>query len=263
MAQFTSRNDFRDYILSELGAPQINVELTTTQIDEAIDEAVDYLSRYLYGEINVFKLLPIPISQDKAVYDFKHLYDSEPIDSPQNQIYQRVVNVIDLESGPGGTLGYTVNYYNSPMNQVMTDLIYSGSDPSNYVSQWMMTNYETSMQYLDQMLDMLGGKYYGNYDILTKELTISPTPKESGTGVITVYQKGELLNIYNHIHCKKYAVAKALFMWGRVLSKYQGMNLPDGTVVDGQSKITEGREDMKEILEKLQQEAEQPIFAIG
>ena len=263
MATFATRDDFRNYILEELGAPQLNVELTQTQIDNAIDEAVDMVTRYLYGELNVFKYMIIPIEKDIKTYDFKHLISSEPIDSPANKEYQRVVNIIDLESGPGGSLGYTVNYYNSPLNQVMNDMIYSGQDVGANSSMLAMTNYETAMQYLDMWQDTLGGKYYGNFDILTKEFHITPTPKETGTGVVTVYQRGELIDIYNHIHTKRYAVNKALFLWGQVLSKYEGMVMPDGTVVQGLAKKEEGKTEMKEILELVKTESEQPIFAIG
>jgi hypothetical protein len=263
MSRITTREDFRNYILSELGSPQIHVELTTTQLDEAVDEAVDMITRHLYGEANVFKLIPMPIVSGQAVYDFKHLLASESIDSATNVMYQRVVNVIDLETGPGGSLGHTVNYTNSPLNQVMNDLVYSGSSGGTNTSQMMMVNYETGMQYLDMTLDMLGGKHYGNFDILTQELSIVPTPQHDGTGVITVYQKGDVIDIYNHIHTKRYAFFKALSVWGRVLSKYQGMSLPDGTVVDGNSKREEGQTEVKALVEILRGESEQPIFAIG
>ena len=44
MAQPASKQELRDYCLRQLGAPVLEVNLDDDQIDDAIDDALQYLS---------------------------------------------------------------------------------------------------------------------------------------------------------------------------------------------------------------------------
>ena len=42
MAQPTTRDEFKDWVLRKLGAPVIQINVSDEQVDDRVDEAIDY-----------------------------------------------------------------------------------------------------------------------------------------------------------------------------------------------------------------------------
>ena len=49
MAQPTTREEFKDWILRKLGAPVIQINVADEQVDDRIDEAIDFWRDYHYN----------------------------------------------------------------------------------------------------------------------------------------------------------------------------------------------------------------------
>ena len=49
MAQPTTRNEFKDWVLRKLGAPVIDINVSDEQVEDRIDEAIDYWRDYHYN----------------------------------------------------------------------------------------------------------------------------------------------------------------------------------------------------------------------
>lgn len=49
MAQPTSREEFKDYILRKIGAPVIEINVSEEQVEDRVDEAVSFWRDYHYN----------------------------------------------------------------------------------------------------------------------------------------------------------------------------------------------------------------------
>ena len=49
MAQPTTREEFKDYLLRKLGAPVIEINVADEQVDDRVDEAVSFWRDYHYN----------------------------------------------------------------------------------------------------------------------------------------------------------------------------------------------------------------------
>ena len=58
MAQPNSRSDFKNYLLRQLGAPVLEINVADEQIDDIIDDALQYFhERHFDGVLqNIFKI---------------------------------------------------------------------------------------------------------------------------------------------------------------------------------------------------------------
>lgn len=67
MAKIKTRQDLRNWILRKMGSPRISVELTEDQINDAIDQAVQYYSEFAYGG-TIDGTLPVKVENGKRQY---------------------------------------------------------------------------------------------------------------------------------------------------------------------------------------------------
>jgi hypothetical protein len=51
MAAVTNREEFKAYILRALGAPLINIDVATEQLEDRVDEAISYLQMYYWDGV--------------------------------------------------------------------------------------------------------------------------------------------------------------------------------------------------------------------
>jgi len=78
-----SRSDLKEYIMRRLGAPLISIELTEAHLDDAIDDATEYFSKYvnLNQEFLVLSLDGYESSQQKITQKFSSYIQSVSADS--------------------------------------------------------------------------------------------------------------------------------------------------------------------------------------
>jgi hypothetical protein len=238
MANPSTRQGLVDYCLRALGAPVIEINLDEDQIEDRVDEAIQFYQNYHADAV-------------KRTF-VKHQLTQEDIDNTYITLPERltyVLRVLPLKgSSMMGTDLFSVQY------QMMMSDIYSLRDPGSIV------NYEITKQYMSLIELQLNGMtqqvvfsrhmnrleievdwkhtlHAGQYVIIEGYFTIDPE----------AYR-----DIYNDMALKKYLTALIKKQWGQNLSKFEGMQLPGGVTING----TKIFEEAKAEIEKMEEEFE-------
>jgi hypothetical protein len=224
MALPSTRQGLIDYCLRSLGAPVLEINLDEDQIEDRVDEAIQFYQTY---------------HSDALVRTFyKHQLTQEDIDNtyitlPDELIY--VNRVFQLKgSSMMGTDLFSVQY------QMMMSDIYSLRDPGAIV------NYEITKQYMNMIeLELNGMSQQIIFSRHQNRISIAVDWKNvmrAGQWVIfegyIALEPAQYPKIYNDMILKKYTTALLKRQWGQNLSKFEGMQLPGGVTING-SKIFE------------------------
>jgi hypothetical protein len=98
----TTKQEFKDFILRKLGHPTINIEVTEEQLDDRVDEALEYFYDYHFsGSIKeYFKHLVVANNKSDVVYDCNVVSGGT--------LYANSDNVVFTTSGPGSNAAATL-----------------------------------------------------------------------------------------------------------------------------------------------------------
>lgn len=246
MAEITTLTQMKNYVLRKLGSPVINIEIASVQLEQCIEDGVQIINRYMYGE---------SIYRDYLTFSATSGTDEYSLSGN---------NVTEVFEFVHNTTTNGINTLFSPMNTLLySDWVVKGNYPGAGSSNLSMTNYNISMNYLEEINRMFGREYSVDYRPLSQTLKITPTPIEDLVGIILVYRKSEAVQVYNHPFCKKLCVALAKQQWGMNSSKYSGVQLPGGGSINSERLIDEGKQEEEQILEKIRNESEPIDFFIA
>jgi len=231
-----TKSELRDYIKRQLGCPPLECELTDDQLNDAIDEAVDWYADYGFDG-SERKILLINVKSGATNYDV-----SEDVLSAIRPVASTIV------TGHGiNTLFTAANafWYNGTMaGQSVADV--------DLVSYSMMRDY---IELLDQKMigDMI-------IELLEEDsqIRIYPTPISSGTVAAEVYMKAADTYLYTVNWVRRYATAAAKMIWGAIGSKFDG-ELPTGATLTIREYYDRGKEEKQELLEELTERWTAPV----
>lgn len=241
-----TREDFKAWILTMLGAPLITIELHDTQLEVAIDNAVEMFTKYC--------------TQDQE-YFAANLFDyQEGVGFKLPDNVQGVFTTYDSVMG-----SQSVDTLFSIPNQMYNAGIYPFAQGAGSSSDW--TTYELAMQSVEFAKHMTGGGFGYNYNPRTKMLILTPDPIKSINGggvdfsggdasftpgwvVVGCYTIREDTMQYGEDWVKKYALAESKIILGKVRKKFEGMQMLGGGTIDT-SVGDEGITERDELIEKL------------
>ena len=246
-----TKTELKDYALRRLGYPTIDINVATEQLDDLIEEAIDYYQEYHYnGSYQTFMRIEVTEAIRTAAKSFTQ-EGSTPLYGQNNFV-----------STPPGTLGVNHVYTNIgassivPGNifnikyQIFLNDIYSMTHGQilHYflTSQYLETldfvtnsqanrrvkwNEHSNRLYLDfDWQDLTAGDY------IMVDMTMRQDP--------TVYT-----DMFNDNWLKDYVEALFQQQWGRNLSKYDGIQMLGGVTLNGRQ-ILEDASTFKSDLEK-------------
>jgi len=228
MAQPTTRQEFKDWVLRKLGAPVIDINVSDEQIDDRIDEAVDYWRDYHYNG-------------SQLVY-MKHQITQENKDN----------GYIDL---PTGILGIS-GIFN------MQSSISTGSGIFNVQYQFVLnnleditgyniTNYYMSMSHLEFLQEMLVGKPMIRYNKHVNKLFLDTDPGLLVVGEYIIIEAYDVIDpatysdVWGDRWLQNYATALVKEQWGANLTKFTGMQLVGGVTFNGEQILSDAREERR------------------
>ena len=248
-----SLSDMREYILTRLGSPVVNVEVAPIQLDVIIYDTIQDMNRYNYGDgvdlVNTTLLISAGVSEYSTVGSgIEAAFD------------------ISLSHGWGD-----INALFSPTHMLLyNDWVTNGNYPGGPGTSMysfgggggLLTSFEIVGEYMAQANQMLGTEYTVKFNYNSESLVITPTPKECMVGTLKLYCRADAEKLYNHPLVKKIAVARAKIQWGLQLGKYT-ITLPDGSSMNGFEIMNRGYEDEDKWFEQMRSESEPIDFFIG
>lgn len=252
MAKITTKAEFISYIFRKLGHPVINVEVAPEQMEDVVQDTVDDFFRYNVDEATYLQYTTLVVSggvseYSLAGYNIEAAYD------------------LDLSFGLDG-----INTLFSPTHVLLYDQwVTQGNYPggggqAGYGSNGglIMTEWEIAMQYLEQIKMSFGKQYRAKWHAGREVLEIIPTPQQCMCGMIALYRRENVENVYNHPLVRKLAVARAKIQWGIHLTKYN-VTLPDGLTINGRDLISDGKEEEEKWFDRLTSEGQPVDIFIG
>lgn len=233
-----TREQLKEWILIELGAPLITVELHDTQLEQCIDNAVE-----LYGKW-------ISLDTDYLALDLSQYTENTGFTLPENVAG---VRTLDDDLLPGGGVSTLFSIPNVAWNAGIWPSFKGGAS-------WI--DFHMAMSFVDLCKKMSGNGFKWNFNERTKIFKLHPDPKKDGmTGyvVIGVHIMRPEQQQYGENWVKRFALASAKEKLGRVRTKFQGVQLLGGGQIDT-SVLAEGLEDQKALLEELKGEQGPAMF---
>jgi hypothetical protein len=255
--KITTLTEMKDYVLTQLGFPVLNIEVSDSQLEQAIIDSCQDFSRYNYDEgsyRDYFIFQATAGVMDYPVSSVRDFTTSATLDNVQ------YIWDFSVSFGLDG-----INTLFSPTHILLYDQYvnqggYPGGPGTMGGTGLMLTNYATAMVYLEMINEMFGKMYSVDYIPGRDIIRITPTPATDLVGVLILWRSQYMQNIYNNPLVKKLAVARAGIRWIRNISKFTG-TMPDGLAVN-ESRLTEYKEEEEKWLERMFDESEPPDFQV-
>ena len=242
MASVTSRQGLIDYCLRRLGQPVIEINVDEDQLDERIDDALEFFQEYHFdGVEKVFT--KHTITQNDI--------DNEYVDTDNSIIsVVRVLPIPSFDSFQGG-------FFNEEYQMRLNDLNnFSGSS----LQQWSMTlrNFDLIERLFSIAPIMLFNRKQNRVYL---ETDWKEKFKVDDVLVIEAYRALDpsiYTEVWNDMFLKKYTCALIKQQWGTNLKKFSGVVLPGGITLDGKTIYDEATEEIRLIEEQVSLKYELP-----
>jgi len=244
MAKPNSRTTLIDYCFRSLGAPVIEINVDDDQVDDRIDEALQFYQTYHSDAI-------------EKVY-LKHQITQDDVDNgyiPVNDLVTDVIKVFPIRETYSSADMFDVKYQ-MHLNDIFS-LGFLGS-LTEYVmaQQWLSLldlvidsddkhlSFERHKNQLRIHMDWANEVIVGEYIIIECYRIIDPDT---------------YTDVYNDYFLKKYATTLIKRQWGMNLLKFEGMQMPGGVTFNGRQLFDDANAELEKLEEEARLNWEQPV----
>lgn len=249
MANPTSRQGLIDYALRRLGAPVIEINVDEDQIEDRIDDALQF-----YQEYHSDATMRIYLKHELTAQDITNRY----ISLNDNILYvKRIFPFV----GDSSNINMFSVKYQMHLNDLY-DLSYIGD----------LLYYEMVQQYMS-LLDMKlnGQSEFSRFNRHMNELHLDidwESDVKAGDYVIVecmrIVDPSTYTDVYNDMFLKQYATALIKQQWGANLIKFEGMQMPGGVTINARQIFEDANLELEKIREQMQLNYEMPPdFYVG
>jgi hypothetical protein len=252
MANPSTRQGLIDYCLRRLGDPVIEINVDEDQLEDRVDEALQYFREY-HSEGTYRTYLQHLVTADDVTN--KYISISSDI--------QQVTKLFKVSSAI-----YTRNMFSIQYQMHLNDI--SNMYSNNYLGD--LAYYEQVQQYMS-LLDMrLNGSPQVDYVRKQNRLYIhgefeEETIQENDYIVAEVYtqiDEGSHTAVWNDMWLKEYTTQLIKHQWGSNLMKFEGMQMPGGVTLNGRQLYEDSMQELERLREKLRNDHELPVdFFVG
>ena len=230
-------SQFKKYILRKLGSPVINIEISSDQLEDTINDAVQLFYESHYDGVNSGIIL-LPVLKGIQEYTL------------DNNI-QDVVRALAVDD---------FSYSNDPL-LIKESLQFGDSLGLRYD----LISLEIWRQNLQNLRNMYNKEVLFQFNSSSKHFYLQMPPLENKKMALQVYQSElEIDDIYGDRWLKKYAVALAKLQWGTNVGKYTGAQMAGGAEFNHESIKSEAQTEIEKLEEQLEDRyAEPPDWRIA
>lgn len=263
MAQPASRAQLRDYCLRQLGFPVLEINLDDDQIDDAIDDALQYYrERHYDGSERMY--LKHKFTADD-VTRFTTSNETVSTSAPDAATWENRNNFLEIPDhvfGISKVFGISSTFVRNSLfglnNQYYlmdlfsytsgTGLAFGGVDMVNYYM--VKQHFET----IDMIINT-GALVEFRFNIRQDRLYVDIDPDrvtEDQWLLIECYRAldpNTFTQVYNDPFVKKYATALLKRQWGQNLIKFNGVQLPGGVSINGRELYQDALNEIEALME--------------
>ena len=276
MAKPSSRQELVDYCLRRLGAPVLEINVDDDQIDDLVDDAIQYFQeRHFDGVERMY--LKYKITQDDldrgrakntngigivtttasstipgyGTTSFNFYETSNYIQVPDSVIGIENVFKFDTSSISGGMFSIKYQlflndlYYFNSVELLQYAMVKSYLEDIDFLlttDKQVRFNKRQNRLYLD--IDW-GQQRAGNYLVLDCYRILNPN---------------EFTKVYNDSFLKQYLTALIKRQWGQNLIKFRGVKLPGGIELNGREFYEDAQRELDDLKQRMTLEYELPPY---
>jgi hypothetical protein len=275
MAKPASRQELIDYSLRRLGAPVLEINVDDDQIDDLVDDALQYFNeRHFDGVERMY--LKYQIRQEDidrgsakgsngvgivtttgtsnivgTATTFSFYETSNYIQVPDSVIGVEKVFKFDTSSISGGMFSIKYQlflndlYYFNSVELLQYAMVKSYLEDIDFLlttDKQVRFNKRQNRLYLD--IDW-GAQSAGNFLVLDCYRILDPST---------------FTNVYNDSFLKRYLTALIKRQWGQNLIKFRGVKLPGGIEFNGRELYEDAQKELDEITKRMSMDYELPPY---
>lgn len=251
MAPPNSRDTLIDYCKRRLGDPVLEINVDEDQIEDRIDEALQYWQEYH--------------SDATLRHYLKHQVTATDVTNEYIPISSNVLTVSRLFP-MSSSFGTSFNFFDIKYQMMLNDI----ADMQNFAGD--LAYYEQMQQYLS-LLDMkLNGtpqvQWSRHQDRLYIFGDFADGDIEAGDYVVaevySLIDPDESTSVWNDLWLKEYATALIKQQWGMNLIKFEGVQLPGGVTFNGRQLYDDATAEIEKLRESIRLDWEMPAdFFVG
>ena len=234
----TTRSNFKEYCLRRLGFPVIEINIDDDQVEDRIDDALQYWQDYHFDGL-------------QKIYFIKRI-DQTDI----NNRYLNLAEARDSANNLSEITGVTRIFpmYDSQATITMFDLRYQLRLNELYdFTSASYINYTMTMQHLRMLEQLFTGEVPIRYQRHMQKLFIDWAwgSSEVPVGQIVIVECYGVINpdaygrVWNDRWLKEYATALIKRSWANNLKKFAGVQLPGGVILNGDKIYNEAVDEIK------------------
>jgi hypothetical protein len=271
MATPATRDQLKQYALRTLGKPVIEINVDDDQLEDRLDEALQYFAQYHYDGVER-TYLKYKVTQA----------DKDRIKSPDGDTTETAT-----KNSVTSSFTYANNFIVVPESVISVSRIFPLSDKHNNnmfdmryqlrlndlydFSSTSIIHYDMVLRHLDFLDHILVGEKPVRFNQYNNRLYIDMDWKNDIQVdeylVIECYRKLDpttMTDVYNDIFLKRYVTALFKRQWGANLSKFNGVTMIGGVTLNGQQIYSEALEDIRKLEDEIRGTYETPVtYMIG
>jgi len=271
MANPNTRETLKQYALRTLGKPVIEINVDDDQLEDRLDEALQYFAQYHYDGVErtylKYKVTQADVDRMKS-----------PDGDSSSSITKNSVTTAWTEQNnfivvPEAVLAVTRIFpLSNRGNQNLFDIRYQLRLNDLYdFSSTSIIHYDMVLRHLDFLDHILVGEKPIRFNQYNNKLFIDMDWKtDISVGeflIIECYRKLDptvMTDVFNDIYLKRYVTALFKKQWGANLSKFNGVAMLGGVTLNGQQIFSEAQEDIRKLEEEIRGTYETPVtYMIG
>lgn len=248
MAQVTTRDELKDYALRRLGAPVININVDNEQLEDRIDDAIQFYQDYHYDATESFF--------------WKHEITQQDVDQKYFTIDPGILGITRIFA-----LNETITKNN------MFDLRYQLRLHELYdFTSTSYSNFSITMQHLQNLSEMFTGEVPIRFQRHTGRLYVDWGwgSQQIPVGSMVVAEGYKAIDpetfesVYNDRWLKEYITSLFKRQWGENMKKFGGIQLPGGLTLNGKETFDEAMAEIQRLETEMQDRYELPVhFLVG
>lgn len=268
----TSREDLKQYCLRRLGYPVIEINVDDAQIEDRIDDALQFFAEYHFDGVErcyIRKQITRADINNKYVdllaptlADASDGIVAAPAMDPGGKNIISVIRCFQLYDTLGGTGMFDARY------QIALNDLYGLR--TNTYSDSLIT-YSFTRSHMAMLQDMLTPEKAITFSRVTNRIYVDMNwSVHAPVGQYMMFEAYRILDpesygeIYNDRLLKLFTTAKIKEQWGANLSKFSGISLAGGITLNGNEIYNDAKSEIEKLESEVQSRYEAPPqFYVG
>ena len=265
MAVPSTKATLKSYCLRNLGFGVIDINVSDDQVDDRLDEALQYFSQYHYDGVERMYLKHLITSAEVTrARENTTTTATDKLDSSITANWLEGKNWINV---PDSVLSVVKVFpFNEGSTSNMFDIRYQLRLNDLYdFSSTSIIHYEMTMRHLDFLEHVLVGetplRFNQHQNRLYIDMDWANDVKAGDFIIIECYRKldgSTFTDLFDDIFLKKYTIQLIKKQWGTNLSKFQGVAMLGGVQMNGEQIYSQAQEELNKLEEQIQLSYELP-----